>query len=672
MKHCLYTASLWMVLAFCLPLQAAEPDSLQVLLQGSSSEEIAALVDEAGGTVTHNLHLIDAVGARLSPLQLEQVLKSPLIERHIDDLATTERPEDQPEEEQGCRVRGHIELEMTAQGILWPLYNKQSTPALLDTLTLEWPVTLGQVTAITLGGAIIDPVLYRDATATSLTVDFPTSSRPVITGRADLEVHFQAMSPDSINPPLRQRDFTLEAAFAGDCSTDLVPGYENNHEDYYYNTVAGVDALHLQGITGKGVTVAVVDSGLWEHESLIRDTSGKNRLLGRYDALTDVVDSEVVDESGHGTHMTSIIAHSGQTIKDGRPTGTFKGVAPDAGLVAVKVLDREGFAHVLEIVRAIQWVVDNREKYNIRVLNLSFAQQPRWPYWDDPVDQAAMRAWAEGIAVVAAAGNDGPDVETIGSPGNLPYVITVGAVTDSWTPETRDDDYVPDFSSRGPTPSGHVKPDVVALGGHMTGLIHPRSAIALEQPEDILSTGEFVSTGSSQASALVSGILALLLQLEPDLTPDDLKCKLITSAEPAINRDGTLAYSPFQQGFGYVTATRAVTLGQKGCGNAEFDLQADLKREGDPYGPAIMNDDGSPSLPGLEAMLSSTPSEKGMSETRKWGVKEHIERLDMGPAIGESVDKSPIDWLTLYLQESEAIKKLSGDPPKESTPKSAQ
>ena len=146
-----------------------------------------------------------------------------------------------------------------------------------------------------------------------------------------------------------------------------------------------------------------------------------------------------------------------------------------------------------------------------------------------------MKAWESGIAVVAAAGNEGPGVETIGSPGNIPYIITVGAVTDSWTPNTRDDDYIPDFSSRGPTPSGHVKPDIVALGGHMTGLIRPESAMALEQPEDMLRTGEFVLTGSSQASALVSGILALLLQLEPSLTPDDIKCKLITSAEPAIN-----------------------------------------------------------------------------------------------------------------------------------------
>jgi subtilisin family serine protease len=442
-----------------------------------------------------------------------------------------------------------------------------------------------------------------------------------------------------------------------------VPGYENNHENYYYNEVAGVDALHLQGVTGKGVTVAVLDSGLWEHDALVNNVSGKNRVLARYDALRDSVDVELTDESGHGTHMTSIIANSEPTTNSGKPTGSYKGVAPDANLVAVKVLDRQGLAHALEIVRAVQWVVDNREKYNIRVLNLSFAQTPRWRYWEDPVNQAVMRAWASGIAVVASAGNEGPEPETIGSPGNLPYIITVGAVTDSWTPETRDDDYVPDFSSRGPTPSGHVKPDIVGLGGHMTGLIRPQSALAQEQPEDILRSGEFVSTGSSQASAFISGIVALLLQLEPDLTPDDIKCKLTSSAEPAINRDGKLAYSPFQQGFGYVTATRAVTLGRRGCGNAGLNLKAEIEDKQHFLGPVVVGEDGAPALPGWESRISATPSEDGLSQNRKWGVKDHIERLDMRSPQADPIGSQPFDWLEIYLQERAAIESLSERPP---------
>lgn len=197
----------------------------------------------------------------------------------------------------------------------------------------------------------------------------------------------------------------------------------------------------------------------------------------------------------------------------------------------------------------------------------------------------------------------------------------------------------------------------------MTGLIRPASALALEQPEDMLRTGEFVSTGSSQASALVSGMLALLLQLEPDLTPDDLKCKLISSAEPAINRDGKLAYSPFQQGYGLVTVTRAVTLGSRGCGNMDLDLQADMENKDHFYGPAIVGEDGSASLPGFKDMVSSEPSETGLSDNRKWGVKDHIERNGTSAAAVAPAPNLPFDWKELYLQEKATMESISREAP---------
>jgi subtilisin family serine protease len=303
----------------------------------------------------------------------------------------------------------------------------------------------------------------------------------------------------------------------------------------------------------------------------------------------------------------------------------------------------------------VQWVIDNREKYGIRVLNLSFAARPRWPYWQDPINQAVMRAWASGITVVAAAGNEGPEPMTIGSPGNLPYVITVGATTDSWTVDTRDDDYIPDFSSRGPTPTAHIKPDIVAPGGHITGITRPGSSLTREHPDYILGTGEFVMTGSSQAAALVSGIVALLLQLEPDLEPDDVKCKLLSSAEPAIQRDGLLAYSPFEQGHGLVNATRAVTLGKAGCGNPGMDVYREINSKAFSEGPAIVNEDGTPGLPGLDEMLSPLPSEKGLSASRKWGVKDHIERETNGGLSSDGQETKPFDWMEVYLLEKSTI-----------------
>jgi serine protease AprX len=649
------------LLLSCQGIPGRQSDQLHVMLQGSSSTEIAALVEQLGGEVTHDLQIIGAVGAKLTPGQFDQALQSDLITFHIEDLDTGEAPD--PEEEESkvaCNVRGHIELNVHDTGFSWSLYNKKDKPAYLEELKIEWPGNLGNISSVTLGDSKLETLDNLSKGPQKLELKFAQGSQPIITDNSDLTVIFEQAS--GAHPRPLQRDFTVDLNFVGGCSSELVPGYENNHEDYYYNTVAGVDQLQLQGITGEGVTVAVIDSGLWEHPALTQDTNGNPRVLAFYDAELNETGEEVLDPGGHGSHMTSIIANSSPTLHKGVETGFFKGVAPDVNLVVVKALDPEGRAHILDIARAAQWVVDNREAYDIKVLNMSLAQRPRWPYWEDPVTQIVMRAWAAGITVVAAASNEGPDPMSIGSPGNLPYIITVGAITDSWTPETREDDYIPDFSSRGPTPSGHVKPDIVALGGHMTGLAPPDSNLMTEQPEDVLSTGELTSTGSSQSAAMVSGIVALMLQLEPGLTPDQLKCKLITSAEPAINRDGKLAYSPFQQGYGYVTAPRTVTLGNKDCGSGGLDIAADIANEKHFYGPTIAGSDGEPTLPDLEEMVSSKPSAKGLSSERKWGIKAHIERLDQG-TLDTNRNNSPwVDWLDLYMREKETIEKLSRDP----------
>ncbi|MFC1579184.1 S8 family peptidase [Pseudomonadota bacterium] len=667
MRYALLPLLLAACLLPCGPLEATEqPELLKVFLQGGPAPELKALVEANGGTVSHELHIIDAVGAELSPRQLERVIESPLVSRYYDDLSTSPPVDNDPQDKiSDCDVAGSLELEFHPTGISWTLYNKQDAPVPLRRLELGWPQEIGTVTAIALGNELIGPEDQKMGATNPLVLEFrdsPTAPGPSLVGIEKLVISFKAPATGAPPRSAKQRDFELKADFATDCSTELMPAYDNNHENFYYNRVAGVEALQLHGVTGKGVTVAVIDSGLWEHPALARDTAGKQRIIARYDAINDSLPEEVFDASGHGTHMSSVIAHSGPVTLDGEATGSYKGVAPDVKLVSVKAFDVAGQGDFLDIVRAVQWVVDNKDKYNIRVLNLSFSARPRWHYWQDPINQAIMRAWAAGITVVAAAGNEGPDPMTIGSPGNLPYIITVGAVTDSWTPETRDDDYIPDFSSRGPTPNAHIKPDIVAPGGHITGVTRPGSGLTEEHPEYLLSTGEFVMTGSSQASALVAGIAALLLQLEPELSPDDIKCKLMSSAEPALNRDGLLAYSPFQQGNGYVNATRAVTLGEKGCGNPELDIQREIRGEGHFTGPAIVDEDGEASLPGLNTMLSPEPAAKGHSDNRKWGVKAHIEREDNlpTPPPGSTVETaSPFNWMELYLQEKAAIENLS-------------
>ncbi|MAL93754.1 MAG: alkaline serine protease [Haliea sp.] len=628
----------------------ALPDRLQVMLQGESAAAMRELVEAAGGEISHDLPIINAVGAWVSPDQLAQLRESPAIRRMIDDLSL--EPDAPPEGPPGCDVGGALEAEIQPAALDWRLYLKRG-PAHLASLTLAWPEELGALQALSLGGRALP---LAGQSPGELSVTFPRKSALALENGQRLQLQFAANASASTAPaPYPQRDFSIQLGFHEDCGTELIPGYCDYAADTWYPQVSGAAALHRLGVTGRGVTVAVLDSGLWEHPHLARDSHGEPRIIGRYDAMTDRAGDEAFDESGHGTHMSSVLANSepARTL-DGAPAGHYKGIAPDARLVAVKAFNREGSGDMLDIVRGVQWVVEQREALDIRVLNLSFAARPRWPYFLDPINQALMRAWASGIVLVAAAGNEGPDPMTLGSPGNLPYGITVGAITDSWTVGERNDDYIPDFSSRGPTPLGHIKPDLVAPGGHMAALTRPGSTLTEEHPDYMISTGELVMTGTSQAAALVSGLVALLLQMQPELSPDEVKCLLTSSAEPAINRDGRLAYSPFEQGRGLVNVSRAITLGDTGCGNLGLDIQADMAGERFFEGPADVSDANAPSLPGLDIMLAPQASEKGPSDSRRWGVKDHIERPDLPPQD----PALPFDWAGQYARERARIEAL--------------
>jgi len=460
----------------------------KVMLQGSSASELQHLVEDNGGTISHSLHIIDAVGAIVTSTQLDNILKSPLVSRHLDDLSTSGPPVDSPPDiEKTCDVGGAMELEFQNSQLSWRLYNKKETRERLLSLDIKWPTALGKIGSLSLGDTKIDTAQSEREGEISLV--FTKEDAPALDKTARLQLAFKSTGNTWTEGFPVQSDFEITATFGPDCETKLIPGYKNNHEDTYFPTVIGANSLHLHQITGRGITVAIVDSGLWEADVLALDTQGKPRILARYDAIKDISGKEAFDDSGHGTHMASVIANSGPVTKNGQPTGTFKGIAPDVNLVAVKAFNIEGQGDLLDIVRAIQYVVDQREALDIKVLNLSFSARPRWHYWLDPVNQAAMKAWASGITVIAAAGNEGPEAMTIGSPGNLPYLITVGAVTDSWTVGTRNDDYIPDFSSRGPTPNAHIKPDIVAPGGHMTGITRPGSTLTKDYPDYLLKTG---------------------------------------------------------------------------------------------------------------------------------------------------------------------------------------
>jgi serine protease AprX len=339
-----------------------------------------------------------------------------------------------------------------------------------------------------------------------------------------------------------------------------------------YPDVIGADLVWEAGVTGEGVTVAVVDTGLSNHPGLLNKVNGVT--LNRIAAWADFVEDSHSprDPHGHGTHIAGIIANAQQG-----PDGEWNGVAPGVRLVGVRVLDEEGYSDYATVIEGIEWVIENKEEFNIKVMNLSLVSIAEVPYWVDPLNEAVMLAWANGITVVAAAGNYGSDPMTIGVPGNNPYVITVGAFTDNHTPDNWNDDFLAPFSAAGPTKDAFTKPDVLAPGAHMVSSMAKHSTLENEHPDSQLPHKYFWMAGTSQASAVVSGLAALTLAENPDLNPDEVKYRLMVTALPWVNSDASHAiYSIWQQGAGRVNAPDAVFAEIDGQANTNMDIWADL------------------------------------------------------------------------------------------------
>jgi serine protease AprX len=267
-----------------------------------------------------------------------------------------------------------------------------------------------------------------------------------------------------------------------------------------------------EGIDGRGVTVAMIDTGVAHVQDL------GERVVARVD-FTPAGDGD--DAYGHGTHLAGVIAGNGASSG-----GKWRGVAPGANLVSVKVAGPDGSTDVSVVIAALQWVVTHRAEYGIKVLNLSFGTDSQQPYVVDPLNAAVERAWAAGITVVVSSGNRGPG--TVNKPGDDPYVITVGAIDVKGTIDRRDDEVAP-FSSRGRTPDGFEKPDLVAPGTTIVATRDAGSTVDALHPDAILDGDYFKGTGTSQAGAIVSGVAALLYQVNPSLRPNTVKGILMGS-----------------------------------------------------------------------------------------------------------------------------------------------
>jgi serine protease AprX len=295
----------------------------------------------------------------------------------------------------------------------------------------------------------------------------------------------------------------------------------------YTESIAANDAWNGQRATGKGIGVAVIDTGIAGDQADFKAEDGSSRVIAS--VVLNGGATTAGDRVGHGTHVAGLIAGNGLR-RNGGLRGRYLGVAPDASLVSVKIADDHGETTLGDVINGLQFVLQFKDQLGIRVVNMSLNSTVAEPAATDPLDAAAEVVWANGVVVVAAAGNRGSAQDaTWYAPANDPFVITVGAVDDQNTKRISDD-LVPDWSSRGPTQDGTAKPDVVAPGAHLVSVLAPGSDYAAQCPACVVSGNYLQLGGTSMAAGVASGAIADVLQRHPDWTPDQVKGAVVDSA----------------------------------------------------------------------------------------------------------------------------------------------
>jgi serine protease AprX len=294
----------------------------------------------------------------------------------------------------------------------------------------------------------------------------------------------------------------------------------------------GAQALWQAGDTGRGVDIALIDSGV----APVNGLTAPGKVIIGPDFTIDAFNPSLrgLDGFGHGTHMAGIIAGRDAAATAGAYAGDsrdFVGMAPDSRIVSVKVADAQGNSDVAQVIAGIQWAVQHRTDngLNIRILNLSFGTDSGQAYTLDPLAYAAEQAWHQGLVVVAAAGNFGNGSPQLADPAVDPYVIAAGAVDTHGTADTSDDT-VATFSDSG---TAARTPDLVAPGTHIASLRDPGSTLDQQFGSTATVGGRFFrGSGTSQAAAVTSGAAALLLSQRPSATPDQVKALLTGAAVP--------------------------------------------------------------------------------------------------------------------------------------------
>jgi serine protease AprX len=332
---------------------------------------------------------------------------------------------------------------------------------------------------------------------------------------------------------------------------------------YNVERIIGVQSLWAKGFTGKGVDVAVIDTGV----SPVAGLDG-GQVVNGPDFSFDATNPDLthLDSYGHGTHMAGIIAGRDEGTGSYADPSRFVGVAPDSRVVNVKVGATDGAVDVSQVIAGIEWVTANahRDGLNIGVLNLSFGTDAVQPALLDPLAYAVDQAWRSGIVVVVAAGNDGLAAPQVSNPATNPAIIAVGA-DDPMGTLSITDDKVPAFASHG---NILRSVDVIAPGTHLLSLRVPGSIVDLANPGAVVGERFIRGSGTSQAAAVVSGLAAVLRQKYPTASPDQIK-RYLTSTARRIGVTSWLALpllgnpiNAYYAGNGIVDAAPAATMSQ--------------------------------------------------------------------------------------------------------------
>jgi subtilisin family serine protease len=347
------------------------------------------------------------------------------------------------------------------------------------------------------------------------------------------------------------------------------------------------------GYTGKGIDVALIDTGVSPVAGL--NTSGKVAYGPDLSIESQNTAFRNLDTFGHGTFMAGLIAGKDSTLTapySSAPASAYRGVAPDARIVSLKVGTADGGVDVSQVIAAIDWVVQHAHDkgFNIRVINLSYGTNSLQDYSADPLAYAVEQAWKKGIVVVAAAGNSGfqkyQTAPGLADPAYDPFVLAVGGSDTNGT-ATTSDDTVGDYSANAAACNTDCRaPDFVAPGSHMQGLRVPNSYIDANHPEGRLDTRYFRGSGTSEATAITSGAVALILQRYPNMTPDQVKDFLSRSTDNLCGANKRMAgYGELDLGLAFGTSTASSYspwfVPSNGSGSLEISRGTDhLSRNG--------------------------------------------------------------------------------------------